>query len=417
MAVSYSLLVTEADGNTITAANRNAEHQNHIDNISTGLSGSWNIEVATLDVSGNTTIDGSGTHTLSEKFAQAATGISTMDQSIVNLGITISGGTLTITDAGGAALSASNPGYITMQSTTSGVSVDLKVTGTYAIDDLNGTSNFTNLGFGISESRNWGKDMPFFIYAINRGNSDFDGVDGNSTFVITRNFAMKVSPSAGGNIGDTVAIPTTDDQTSVIAMANITPGNYIGRPVMPIGTISMQLVQASADWLFTGPLFNDGDAIGKDALRRVFSREYEMPLGQNGADANNHFSQTSGSAATWAGTLDYSYTISSDGFMHVHMTTANGGNATASVTAAQIMSLTLPYALSSTYYGTAAAWAPIGSYLVTGASVIQGVCLGLLTTAAPRLKLYESALGSIDGDEFTGAADDITVDVRLKVYG
>jgi len=77
---------------------------------------------------------------------------------VSNLGMSLSGGTLTIVDAGGAALSASNPGFVTVPSTTGGQLVTLKVTAGGAFnDDANASSDLTNLGFGITEAsdRDW----------------------------------------------------------------------------------------------------------------------------------------------------------------------------------------------------------------------------------------------------------------------
>ena len=85
---------------------------------------------------------------------------------VSNLGISLSGGTLTITDAQGAPITDQNPGFVTLPSTTNGQIVTLKVTGTYRFnDDSNASSDLTNLGFGITETADWQADVPFFIVA------------------------------------------------------------------------------------------------------------------------------------------------------------------------------------------------------------------------------------------------------------
>lgn len=201
------------------------------------------------------------------------------------LTLSLSGGTLTVT-CNNATCSDANPGYVVMNSTTAGQKVTLRVNTAYSIVDDAGTSDFTNLGFGITETANWGNDLPFFIYAVNRGNAAFDGSDGNSTFIIARAPNLSTTSSSGNDIGDTGAIPVNDSETVMIVLDDVTIANYTSLPTELIGAIRMQWSTTTDDW--TIQTLGQTDGISNEALNKTFATEWTFPTGQNGADANQH---------------------------------------------------------------------------------------------------------------------------------
>jgi len=257
-----------------------------------------------------------------------------------NLGMTLSAGTLTITDAGGTALSTTNPGYVTMPSTTGGLTVCLRVTagGTFN-DDAHASSSLTNLGFGITEAAAWANDMPYFLYVVNRANSNIDGADGSSAFFISRSPCMATTPSSGDDIGDTGAIPVNDSQNVILISDDVTVANYVSLPCQLIGAFRMQWSTVTDDWTVSALGNNDG--IGRTQLEKIFSTVWTMPLGQNGASAGTYILPNGGTAMIF-GTNDYTYKINNNGFVHaIIMMDNDGGTDGVGAVGTQIA---LPYA-------------------------------------------------------------------------
>lgn len=248
----------------------------------------WTIQTGVGDVNlgrgenkeRNPTIDGD--LTLSGTFNKTPIG------STCNLGLSLSGGTLSITGSDGTALSATNPGFVHVPSATAGQSVVLKVTTPASFnDDNHASSHLTNFGFGVTETANWANDVPFFLYVINRANSNLDGADGSSVFALARNPAMKTSPAAANNIGDTGAISVTDDQTSILILDDVTVANYTSLQCQLIGALRMRWSTATDDW--TVQALGTTDGLGQEKLDRTFASDWTFPTGQNGSAAGYYY--------------------------------------------------------------------------------------------------------------------------------
>lgn len=227
---------------------------------------------------------------------------------IRNIGINLSGGVFTVVGGDGVtALSASNPGYIAVASATGGKTVILKVTvGGSFKDDVNASSDLTNWGAGITETADWATDMPWFLNVVNRNDTDIDGTDGNSAFLITRDPTMCETPAAAGRIGDTDAIPATDDQDSIILLGSFTTANYTDLESQIIGGFVMQWSSANTDWTVQAIAENHG--IGMAQLDKLFATIFTFPLGQNGAAAGTFIYSNGGTAPIFT-TNTYIYTI------------------------------------------------------------------------------------------------------------
>ena len=88
----------------------------------------------------------------------------------VNLALEKVGNVLTVRGDGGVALSASNPGYICVPSTTAGQNVIMAVTANATLEDDAGSEQITGR-WGTTASVAWANNMPFFLYYVNKDNA------------------------------------------------------------------------------------------------------------------------------------------------------------------------------------------------------------------------------------------------------
>lgn len=291
---------------------------------------------------------------------------------VSNLGLSLSGGVLTVVDAQGAALSPSNPGWVTVPSTTGGQMVTLKVTvGGVMNDDVNASSDLTNLGFGIDETANWAVDVPFWVYVVNRANSNIDGADGSSVFMVARNPCMYTTGSVANDIGDTGAIPTNDSEIVMLIMDDVTVANYTSLPATLVATFRMRWSTVTDDW--TVQSLGTSDGFGWPALNKQFSRTWSFPTGQNGAGSSTtHIRANAGTAPEFV-TNDYSYKIRSNGLVDIgaRLTGDNGTDGAGAVAT----HVTLPYmvrtrvasSVEESVIGTA-----LGATTITGGAIAIG---------------------------------------------
>lgn len=325
-----------------TSADATQVNTNFTDVINGITDGTKDLTILSLTTNGNTVLGSDSSDSLSvnaKAFFGSVVGLHSLGW-LSNLSISYSGGTLTMTDPSGSSLSTTNPGYVTVPSTTSGRSVSLKVTAPASFnDDAHASSDLTNFGFGITESAAWGQDMPFFLYVVNRNNSNLDGVDGSSMFFLARSPTMHTTPSAANNIGDTGAIAVTDDQTSILILADVTVANYTSLPCQLIGAIRMQWSSVNTDW--TVQSLGNSDGLGAAQLEKTFSRTWLFPQQQNGASSGTHMLPNGGTAPVFT-TSNYSYLLDRFGRCTAYiMLTGDGGTDGAGAVDAI---LSIPYA-------------------------------------------------------------------------
>ncbi len=253
---------------------------------------------------------------------------------IYNLGITYAAGVFTVTDSQGNPLSATNYGSVLVPSVTAGQTIRLKVTsGGSFNDDAHASSSLTNMGWGITETANWANDRPFFLYVVNRANSNIDGADGSSMFFISDIWNLSTTPAAANSIGDTGAIPVTDAQGSILIMDDVTVADYVSLPCKLIGAFRMQWSTATDDW--TVQALTSKDGVGEQALNATFATEWTLPVGQMGAEAGKHYTTSGGATAlTFAPTNSVLYYIKKDGTVicsHVHEDQSANGATVATI--------------------------------------------------------------------------------------
>lgn len=210
---------------------------------------------------------------------------------VVNLGITYSAGTFTVTSATGVALSAANPGYVTLQSKTSGLVKTITVTADQSFIDDAGASTIIGNLFGLTTGVAVTTDMPFFIYAV------LDDTETQVSFMISRIPGVTNSPAAAkiGKTGSAVA----DTQGGFFALGNPTVADYESNPCLLVGSMRMRM-SAADDWTVQSLLSRDG--IGQFQQ----GKQFFVPRGQFGAAASKHFKNNGGTAPDDAdGVFDY----------------------------------------------------------------------------------------------------------------
>lgn len=382
----YSKLRTEADGNILTAANYNAEHDNHITNQTCQMTDDYSVN--TTQMRSTSDPGESGTESLATslsgelerlRFAikdskgttywyetpattlAAIPGLITAGDAanekepgwISNLGISYAAGTLTVTAADGTALSASNVGKVCVPSTTAGRHVVLSVTAPASFnDDAHASSDLTNFGFGVTKTAHWAEDMPYFLYVVNKANSNLGGVDGNSMFFIARSPCMSTTPTNTPTffeyIADTASgPPLTDVQGAIMILGDVTVADYQTLPCQVIGAFRMRWSTTTDDW--TVQALGNTDGVGRNQLKKTFSKLWTFPRGQNGASANTYLLPNGGTAPVFS-TNFYYYKINDEGQVTAHCTcTGDGGtDGSGAVTAV----LALPYAQNDSIYTT-----------------------------------------------------------------
>jgi len=323
----------------------------------------------------------------------------------INLGVTLAAGVFSITGADGAALSSANPGYVCVPSTTAGQNVTLKVTAPQSFnDDAHASSSLASLGFGITETVAWAQDAPFFLYVINRANSNIDGEDGSSVFAMARNFAMNTSPSAAGNIGDNATIAATDDQTSIVVMQDVTVANYTSLGTMMVGALRMQWSTVTDDW--TVQALSATDGIGQHAMDNAWNTDWNFPQNQNGATAGSSF-LTDIIEFTTEG---YSYRINRDGSCTILIYWTGDGGGDGSTGSDAIVAL--PYGVETTFasHSLGAGW--MNSIGATN----QFFLAEAINAGESRFKMRESGGGYVQFSDFSNGGRTVVLTGRFFVY-
>lgn len=325
---------------------------------------------------------------------------------ISNLGFTLSSGTFTITDAGGTALSSTNPAWITVPSVTAGQMVCLKITsgGTFN-DDAHASSHLTNLGHGITETAHWSSDMPWFIYVCNE-----DDTGTNAGFFISRRPNLSVTPAAT-YIHDKDAAASNDTDSSIFGMWSDDSGKA-SKPCRCIGAFRMQWSTTTDDWTVQTPGNTDG--IGEHAINATCGTVWTFPEGQNGNESGQYHSVTDSSTTLTFASTDSVYKISRTGEVQFTVDTgavsANGGDGTTLFSFVPI----LPNSAYSVFvkgpHGS-------GEFIINDA--IYGITAFFSDIPTGRIIFrYDDQTGSwgtVDDDLFVGITDSISYSVTYSI--
>lgn len=306
---------------------------------------------------------------------------------VSNLGIDYNAGTGTfsVTSQNGTALSASNPGYVTLQSKSDpGQIVTVAITANQDFIDDNGASqiigNLFNLTTGVATS----VDIPFFLYAV------LDDTETAIAFMISR-FPNATTSPVNTKIG-MPSTPAADTQGSFFSFENVTATSYDQNPCLSIGSFRMRM-SAADDWTVQTLAARDGIGHFQEGL------QFSFPRGQFGAASGKVFKNNGGTAPDDADG-GYTYYIDSEnnriffqlafpatdtagvGAVNLQLALAftrlegatNGGGYYTVGGAYTFMS---GYTVPSTNTTEFAFVNPLGTGILTNASVGAGVGLGL----------------------------------------
>ena len=255
-----------------------------------------------------------------------------------NIGITYSAGTFTVNGFDGTALGATNPGYVTTQSPTSGLLVTTAVTANQTFTDGSGNLDTwragqqpTDLQGGVSS--NWAQDVPFFLYGVL-------GTGNDIAFMISRDPRATISPLAA-NISKTGTILNVD-QTDFFSLAGGTIANYASRPAVCLGSFRMRSVVNTGTIRYTVQSLNGSDGIGNFNDTTNFT----FPTGVNSAVAGRYFANAG--VSPQFSTYAVSYTLHRDGWVDYKadmQTLSNSG----SLSGSNALQLACPYATAASF--------------------------------------------------------------------
>ena len=284
-----------------------------------------------------------------------------------NLGMTYSGGTFTMTDSKGAALSASNPAYVTIRSkSVPGTVVQIAVTAPQTFVDNIGTSTIAGNLFRFVNAQNYSAGVPFFIYAI------LDSAETTVNFAICR----MVNLNTTGLVATLGAKGTTGSSTyaSMFLFGDPAPtlANFASQPCLRIGQIIMTKVGGGAnDWQVStlDPEF------ARISLQLLNQTVYNFPTGVFGASASTFFIANGGTAPVFNDVNTCKYSLEESGLVNMFYSCRDSGGGGSAGLGAVLSQIAAPFPVGTT---TAA---PCGyGRLQTGSYNVASLCLEVNTS-------------------------------------
>jgi len=327
---------------TVTGAQVPAGTTTNVIRTDSLAANTYTIEVQRSQAVGSSTVGDNGvSHFDSKSFGVDANGFVTaaIPTGIVNLGVTYSASTFSITAADGSALSATNPAYIWMNSkAVPGTVIRIPITANQSFIDDTGASTISGNLFGFTATDTTASnDVPFFIYAV------LNNAENAISFMISRTPGMETSPIAA-NIGKTGS-SVADVSFAFFALSNPTVTDYVSNSCMAVGSLRMRLTTAPGDWTVQALSFTDG--IGRFQIGTTF----QLPTGVLGASAGTHWQPNGGTAPTF-NSPQYYYVIDPSGIIQANYgATTISGNGVGAVQARLIVPLPNSLATTNDYVG------------------------------------------------------------------
>ncbi len=251
-----------------------------------------------------------------------------------NLSVTVVAGLVSVTGAGGVALTANNPGMISVPSAlVPGEFVTLRLEADAVFRDSTHAvaSDIIGQEFGVDTGVVWGEQRPFFVYAVNE-----DDTDANLRLALSPNPAALAAPAAAGIAFHLTPAGTPADENFFFLTAVDPSVSHAGAPCQRIGAISMTM-DAADDWAAQAPTSESRDGILPTPFEGVI---WDMQIGQMGAVATGFFKDNGGTAPTFTNN-DMTYRIGLDGVCETWMR-AEGDGGTAGAGAVD-MQIAQPY--------------------------------------------------------------------------
>lgn len=305
-----------------------------------------------------------------------------------NIGIAYSVGTFTVQGYDGTALSATNPGYVTLQSKANpGRYVTIAVTANQTFTD-GSSGQIDNARFGVTTGVNWLQDMPFFIYGV------MDDSEAAIAFMISRNPCATLSP-ASTSISKQGTIINVD-QGDFYAIPNITVTSYDQNPCICLGSFRMQFAGATDS--YTVQTLSTNDGIGNFNDNTVFT----FPSGQNGAASGTYILSNAGTEPVWT-TNGMVYSIQKNGLVKYNF---NGQTPSTTGVGTQTLQPVLPYAIASTNQEDCipcryTSSSTVTVCLVSITSSTSAVATIVPTASATAVKNQDITIASVNNLQFT----------------
>jgi len=204
-----------------------------------------------------------------------------------NIGWSISGGTVTIHSASGAALSATNPGWIRLATNGASGFTWYKLTANVTLDDAQLDGN----PFGTTTGVAWASNYPLFLYVA------ADSSNTTLAFFVSGTCVRNNVPTTAAQVGTPGSPVTSSPERGTWAcFSSITVGDYTGSFCERLFVIDATK-DSSDNWTFTAV----------NSLDAVSSYLYTFPTGQLGAAANSYFNPNGGTAPTVNTGTSYCY--------------------------------------------------------------------------------------------------------------
>jgi len=335
---------------------------------------------------------------------------------VSNLGIVVENNGIKIVDAGGAALTTGNFGWVTTRSVTAGRIISLSVT---AATHLFTSAHTAGEEFGTTAALVWGNDRPFFLYAVNK-----DDDTANLLFGISPNPCLSTSP-ATANLGyQSNPMATPSDSGMLMMTASNVTATHNEKPCQLIGAFRMTKAVTTDTWTVTALSNNDG--IGPRALANTFATRWDMVAGQMGGETTSggtndgpHFLRVSGlnganDVPTWAteANILYNYWLRADGSMRIGLETSQAAGCTNGDIASNIF-IALPYVPSKETLNNKIPAGIVGY----AAAVFEACSFNMVSITTPYARLIKTAgLGGLNGSGFSNAADDLYITAILQAF-
>lgn len=217
---------------------------------------------------------------------------------VINGKLSLAAGLLKIVGDNGSDLSSSNPMYIVAANSTGGKTVLTYTTSPSFSDSTAGDSDFVGTGtwsWGTTAAVAWANDMPILLQA---------GTDGTTPHVFMCRGPV-LTTGASTNIGyqDNAASSASQNNVGAMTATNVS-STHANQVLTPIGAFRAQK-NSSDNWTFTA--LGNGD--GLNVFYNFGSREYDVPLGQNGATSGKYGKNNGGTFPTFTAQNIFKYKL------------------------------------------------------------------------------------------------------------
>jgi len=328
-----------------------------------------------------------------------------------NLGIKLDSGTFSITSADLTALSATNFGWVDLNSVvTPGKIIRHLITADATFIDDSGASTIIGELFDATSGRAWDEDRGFSIYSCAE-NSDV-----SAKFAISLNNIANVVP-ATSKIGWAVTstgLSTDKDQETFSFLTATDPSTaFDGNPCANIGGFRMKMSTLD-DWTVQTITSSNGDGIRKNAYG---STRFVMPRAQHGAEAGRFWLDSG--QPVWATQANerYGYLLDPSGRCHLAYDTLNASTVTNGLDSDAAV-ISAPYG-NKGLLGTGTEYIPGGFYGVTSATT-TAAGIPIINLGAgignKSFGLLDTGFATIRNDDFSNSGDDLNINFSYQAF-